>query len=471
MKKELNGSQTTLSSLGTKSVSQDSMNDLSPKNNSNNRMVTNNNTFQSVNLSLCANIRRAYSTLIRITQLEQQLFESLFRINKTTINNSINESINTNISIDESTEVLSIIQNICNTTNDCLRPLIIHESNVDELCKVINILAEDVRSQITAMNSSLSINIINSLMLALEYSISDTQERLSYCVEVKLRQDIQLFNPLPSHLAYPELLETTQLQHETAQKQNEIDRKQFEIDQKQQENDSKQRKIAQLSTETNETTQLQSESTDLQLETIQLQIETSSTQYITTNQEDISITWYPTLKSSLALLSKLYGILDMLIFEDFAARCIHICLNTLQKASQLIHKRTGMFVYFIFLSFQSFIFIINCFFIKIGVLLHSNLFLLRHLLILREQLVPFEIKLKSNSNLMKKLDFRPTKLAITNTFMNNNNNNPTTNLLRFDYSNTLIKWARVSYIYLNYFRFHFIALFTVIMYDYYENNV
>lgn len=36
---------------------------------------------------------------------------------------------------------------------------------------------------------------------------SDAQERLSYCAEMRLRQDVQMFEPLPSQLAYPDILE------------------------------------------------------------------------------------------------------------------------------------------------------------------------------------------------------------------------------------------------------------------------
>jgi hypothetical protein len=44
-------------------------------------------------------------------------------------------------------EVNSIVETVAATTRDFLRPLIIRESSVDELCRVIAALSEDVRSQ------------------------------------------------------------------------------------------------------------------------------------------------------------------------------------------------------------------------------------------------------------------------------------------------------------------------------------
>jgi conserved oligomeric Golgi complex subunit 3 len=65
----------------------------------------------------------------------------------------------------------------------------------------------------------------------------------------------------------------------------------------------------------------------------------------------------------------------------------------------------------------------------------GDLFLIRHLLILREQLVPFEIKLRSR-HVEKKLDFRPTSLATQML------TNAGRSMLRLDHTNSLMQWAR-----------------------------
>jgi hypothetical protein len=106
-------------------------------------------------------------------------------------------------------------------------------------------------------------------------------------------------------------------------------------------------------------------------------------------------------------LSKLYGCLEIKIFEHFASQLIFVCLNSLKKGSEKIKQfggRTG------------------------GVggsnpgttvnwgEINGDLFLIRHLLILREQLIPFNIKLqKKNLN----LDFLPSKRALNSFLMKN----------------------------------------------------
>ena len=126
------------------------------------------NTTQKTAISLCTGIRQAFSILLRITQLELQLFESLFILPTTTSSTSGNSTMENNL--EESSprtprtpttpttttsstttnitiEVNSIVQSIANHTRDYLRPFIIRESSVDELCRVVAALSEDVRSQ------------------------------------------------------------------------------------------------------------------------------------------------------------------------------------------------------------------------------------------------------------------------------------------------------------------------------------
>lgn len=123
--------------------------------------------------------------------------------------------------------------------------------------------------------------------------------------------------------------------------------------------------------------------------------------------DDISATWYPPLLNTLSLLSKLYGCLEIKIFEHFASQLIFYCLNSLKKGSEKIKQNGG----------------------RTGGVggstsgssvswgdINGDLFLIRHLLILREQLIPFNIKLqKKNLN----LDFLPSKKALNSFLMNN----------------------------------------------------
>ena len=96
--------------------------------------------------------------------------------------------------------------------------------------------------------------------------------------------------------------------------------------------------------------------------------------------DDVSRTWYPPLKNTLALLSKLYGVVEMSVFEDFARRGVLLCVNALRSGADKVKRK--------------------------GSPLHGDLFLVRHLLILREQLIPFEIRLNT---VERQLDWSGTR--------------------------------------------------------------
>jgi uncharacterized protein YoxC len=313
-------------------------------------------TTTSSHLSLSTVIRHSFSTLLRICQLEYQLFDSLFNIDPSSKylqqqqggggkslslkSPSLDSSSSTqptprsgkqhSTAMDAGSQfandLIRVIEFLSNSTRDFLRPLIIRESSVDELCRVITALSEDIKSQIVIL--MIPSILVKQLNQGLDNILNDSKERLIYCSENKLRQEIQFYEPLPSHLQYPEILE----------------------------NYEKKLKA---------TTPVPSSSSS------------SSTQ-------EVYETWYPPLRFSLSLLSKLYGIIDMTIFEHFARRCIEICVSSLIHGSEQIKRKDTQ----------------N--------LIHGDLFLVRHLLILREQLIPFEIKLVSTE---KHMDFTNTKLV------------------------------------------------------------
>lgn len=339
-------------------------------------------------INLCQNIRQAYSTLLRVTQLEQQLFISLFSYNPLPQSPQSTESTPTSPShnnnnnnfpsfIDqnntatslaataatlESSEVLNIVESVCNSTNDCLRPQIIHESDIDELCKVINILVEDVRSQISAMH--VPKGLISCMLKSLERTMNDAQERLVYCAEIRLRQDVQLFQALPSQLSYPDIIENYYQTCASITLNN--------------------------NSETNEKS---------------IEMQNSNNPH-----DDISMTWFPPLQNTLALLSKLYGIVEMAVFEDFAMRSVASCVAALSSGANGVRKCRSS--------------------------LNGDLFLIRHLIVLREQLSPFEIRLQG---IERRLDFRPTTSALFH-FQNLLIQN-TRSMLRFDSSNSLLQLA------------------------------
>lgn len=102
--------------------------------------------------------------------------------------------------------------------------------------------------------------------------------------------------------------------------------------------------------------------------------------------------WYPPLRSVLRVLSKLFRVVDEQVFEDIALQSVQGCTKCLKDASQRLERlHKGSF--------------------------DSDLFLIKHLLILREQLSPFDIELKS---IQRSLDFSEAGKAVANFLANRN---------------------------------------------------
>ncbi|KAJ8548453.1 hypothetical protein ON010_g11219 [Phytophthora cinnamomi] len=95
-------------------------------------------------------------------------------------------------------------------------------------------------------------------------------------------------------------------------------------------------------------------------------------------------TWYPSLEHTLMCLSKGYHFVKMEIFEELAQDAIQICTASLKMASADIAATQGG--------------------------LHGSLFLVKHLLTLREQITPFEIQFAQTS---KALDFTSSADAMS----------------------------------------------------------
>ena len=101
--------------------------------------------------------------------------------------------------------------------------------------------------------------------------------------------------------------------------------------------------------------------------------------------------WYPTVRRSLICLSKLYRCTNRSVFESLAQECLSACIDSLRRASQSICESSS--------------------------LLDSQLFLIKHLLILREQIAPFDVNFTVNE---VSIDFSNLKLAATDLITNKN---------------------------------------------------
>ena len=86
--------------------------------------------------------------------------------------------------------------------------------------------------------------------------------------------------------------------------------------------------------------------------------------------------WYPTVRRTLVCLSRLYRCLELEIFQGLSQEVLDACIDSLESASSQITEKKGA--------------------------RNGQLFMIKHLLILREQITPFQVQL---SVLEHSLDF------------------------------------------------------------------
>jgi len=187
--------------------------------------------------------------------------------------------------------------------------------------------------------------------------IVDSQERLIFSANSALGKEVLRFKALPTDLDYPEKLrKCRELQRRPEEKKD--DTQVIKI---------KALKGVDISSEMNK------EEEQLQL---QMQIYES---------------WFPPIRSVLKVLSKIFRVVESKVFEDIALTSVQACAKSLKDGSIYVEQKSGV--------------------------LHSDLFLVKHLLILREQLSPFDIQLRS---VERQLDFSHAGKAVSRFLANRN---------------------------------------------------
>ncbi|TYH66158.1 hypothetical protein ES332_D06G104100v1 [Gossypium tomentosum] len=237
--------------------------------------------------------RSGCAYLMQVCQLEHQLFDHFFP--------SSSEDVSS---------LAPLIDPLSTYLYDTLRPRLIHETNVDFLCELVDILKVEVLGeQLSRRSESLA-----GLRPTLERILADIHERLTFRARTHIRDEIANYIPFDEDLDYP-----AKLQH-----------------------------------------------------TADVKTETASADA----NPDVFKTWYPPLEKTVSILSKLYRCLESEVFTGLAQEALEVCSDSIQKASKLITKRSTP--------------------------MDGQLFLIKHLLILREQIAPFDIEFSVTH---KELDF------------------------------------------------------------------
>ncbi|RXN00492.1 Conserved oligomeric Golgi complex subunit 3 [Acipenser ruthenus] len=302
----------------------------------------------------CALVRSGCAFMVHVCQDEHQLYNEFFT--KPTAK------------LDE------LLEKLCLSLYDVLRPLIIHAIHLETLSELCGILKNEMLDDHVQNNNGKDMSVIilfvqgtpaalqealtracrrlhqvvafffsveqlGAFAALVQQMLEDVQERLVYRTHMYIQSDIIGYNPAPGDLAYPDKLEMME-------------------------------KIAQsLKEEQKKLPALDSSFSDIQLEDSNSVIKSGASEAPTTRLQptispaDLHGMWYPTVRRTLVCLSKLYRCIDRTVFQGLSQEALSACIQSSLKAADAIMKNKTQ--------------------------IDGQLFLIKHLLILREQIAPF----------------------------------------------------------------------------------
>ncbi|KAK4871742.1 hypothetical protein RN001_015866 [Aquatica leii] len=259
---------------------------------------------------------------------------------------------------------------LCQNLYDMLRPCLIGIYHLEVLTELCGILRSEMLNDQIQSNDTLT--KFKEVILQL---LEDIEERLVFRTHIFFHNDLKSYQPSPGDLAYPEKLEQMEIITE---------------------------ELAENRTESRSSvTSIESQ----EVATINAGHVGQFRSYTGNSPADLHGMWYPTVKRTLVCLSRLYCCLDREIFQGLAQEALAICVETIAKAeSQISAKKTSM---------------------------DGRLFQIKHLLILREQIAPFQVDFTVKE---VALDFSNIKAAAMGLINNRNN------LFTFNSNNALLEF-------------------------------
>lgn len=275
----------------------------------------------------CSLVRSGCSFMVHVCEDEHQLYSHFF----TKLSPKLDE----------------MLQRLCGSLYDMLRPLIIHVYHLETLSELCTILKTEMLDD-HVQNYPVQLKAFEHVA---KQMLEDVQERLVFRVNIHIKNDILGYKPAPGDLAYPEKLEMME-------------------------------EIARSIKETAEKEVSEKSFTDVQLDDSAEHGEQSKKsrhdQSFKTSPADMHGMWFPTVRRVLVCLSKLYRCIDKTIFQGLSQEALQACVQSLVNASNAIRSRSH--VKDIKSSGK----------VAKPKIVDSLLFLIKHLLILREQIAPFQ---------------------------------------------------------------------------------
>ncbi|KAL8687143.1 MAG: hypothetical protein Q9224_005241, partial [Gallowayella concinna] len=246
------------------------------------------------------------------------------------------------------------LESVCEPLYDELRPRIIHESEILKLCELCTLLQTRYMHD-QEDDEPLAANELDFSVL-IQPALEDAQTRLVFRTQAILRDEIERYKPKPDVLDYPACNRKVSLSGTKSQRPATSGRKASNAE----------------PTTPMPKTPMIVEGGD-----------SGDGQWGFDTQAAFQ-GWYPTLKKAIWLLSRIYRLVNSTVFDDLAHQIVHQTTLSLHHASALIStSRTPA---------------------------DAHLFLIKHLLILKQQIVAFDIEYVVTPDI--NIDFS----GVTNTF-------------------------------------------------------
>ncbi|KAK7079194.1 Golgi transport complex subunit 3 [Halocaridina rubra] len=235
-------------------------------------------------------------------------------------------------------ELDTFLLGLCTGLYDVLRPLIIHIDHLETLSELCSILRRGMIEEHLLSNPSQ----LAPLTSVVNQMLEDAQERLVYRAHIYVQTDIANFRPSPGDLAYPSKLQMMENIAESVASQRKLHSRNTSVS-----------SIASVRSATSEEVANINEGAEERFSRVG------------TSPADLHGMWYPTVRRTLMCLFKLYRCVDRSIFQGVSLEALSACMKSLSVASTAISKNSSP--------------------------LDAQLFEIKHLLILREQMAPFQV--------------------------------------------------------------------------------
>eukprot|EP00798_Chlamydomonas_sp_ICE-L_P008686 gene8686-34133_t len=325
------------------------------------------------NLPLPAFTRNGCEHLMRVCQLESQLFEQFFPASK------------------DSTEQLTpLMEPLCTVLYDVLRPLVVQIHEIDELCELVDILKHELvvnnKLLVTVVpnifinsfgiyiwNSRFRVSVLGdqlsrrghgseALKPILGRTLADVQGRLIYRCQAFIKDEVSAYVPSAQDVDFPAKLERAAAEARSLSKALE-EGEGSEDAGASNSNGSK----ANAPSEAAESKALEEGegSEDAGASTSNGGNAKAPSEAAEHKATDSNSLLYPPLRSTLLCLSKLYRAVDTHTFGGLAHEAVSACTLSIHQASRQVARKSNP--------------------------LDAQLFMIRHLLLLREHIAPFDV--------------------------------------------------------------------------------